>query len=459
MAEQAKLSKKVKMIYGLGDVASNFCNYFTGAFLTIFYTDVVGILPAVVSAIIFGARIWDAVNDPMFGVIAERTHTKWGRFRPYILFGTPMMAIFLILTFMAPFSGDNAKVIYATMTYIVLGMITTAVNLSYGSLSSVMTRDPEDRVELNFWRMIGANGGQMILNAIVMPIVLFFSTESGQSTATQPNAKGYLFTAVILAIGMTILFMIVYKNCQERIQPDSKEKIPFNVSIKSVFQNKPILCLFATLFCYIIGLNIHTGLLIYWITYVVKRTDLAALLMTLPSICTLIALFATKNLTRKYGKKKMLLICYAGLIVAQLLLWKADTTNIAMLVVFSALWGFFKFASPIQMGSVPECIDYAEEKFGIRCDGFAYAFVSLATKIGPAIGPSLGLLFLGSGYVPNAEQTAETIKNINFAVNFLPIVFFALAMIPAAMYPITREKAAEMSARLQEKELASKGKE
>ena len=157
---EKRLSKLTLFAYGMGDFASNLCWTFIGSYLSVFYTDVVGI-----------AKIWDGVNDPMFGAIAERTNTKRGRFRPYILFGAPILAVLSVLAFTTIGRG-NAAVIYAAITYIGCGMAYTVVNLSYGSLSTVMTTNPEDIAQLNSWRMMGTNLSSVLLNAITAPLLM-----------------------------------------------------------------------------------------------------------------------------------------------------------------------------------------------------------------------------------------------------------------------------------------------
>ena len=171
---EKRLSKLTLFAYGMGDFASNLCWTFIGSYLSVFYTDVVGMAPAIASAIMLIAKIWDGVNDPMFGAIAERTNTKRGRFRPYILFGAPILAVLSVLAFTTIGRG-NAAVIYAAITYIGCGMAYTVVNLSYGSLSTVMTTNPEDIAQLNSWRMMGTNLSSVLLNAITAPLLMKFS--------------------------------------------------------------------------------------------------------------------------------------------------------------------------------------------------------------------------------------------------------------------------------------------
>ena len=160
-----RLSKKTLFAYGCGDFASNLCWTFVGSYLSVFYTDVVGMAPAIASMIMLIAKIWDGVNDPMFGMIAERTNSKKGRFRPYIFYGAPFLALFSVLTF-TTFGKGSAAVGWAAFSYIGCGMLYTVVNLSYGSLSTVMTTNAEDIAQLNSYRMMGTNISSVLLNAI-----------------------------------------------------------------------------------------------------------------------------------------------------------------------------------------------------------------------------------------------------------------------------------------------------
>lgn len=186
-----RLSKKTLFAYGCGDFASNLCWTFIGSYLTVFYTDIVGLTPAIASALMLIAKIWDGINDPMFGAIAERTNTKKGRFRPYIFYGTPFLALFSVLAFTKVGTGTTA-VLWATFTYIICGMLYTVVNLSYGSLSTVMTSDQEDISQLTSWRMMGTNLSSVMINAIATPLLLAFSGGTGVYTA-----MGYTKVAIL----------------------------------------------------------------------------------------------------------------------------------------------------------------------------------------------------------------------------------------------------------------------
>ncbi len=447
MEQRKKLTLGTKIVYGLGDFACQLVWTFVGNYLTVYYTDVVGLAPAIAGAIMLIARIWDGVNDPMFGAIAERTKTKWGRFRPYILIFSPILAIFNVLAFTAPFGNGTAGVAWAAFSYIGLGMLYTVVNLSYGSLSNVMTTDSQERVELNSWRMIGTNLGSCLLSAISMPLILKFSH------AETPTGTGYTLTTMVFAICSLPLFFLVFKCCIEVIQPKQDVKqISIGTTIKVVVTNKPLLIIFFTLLAYMTGMFGRIGLAIYYFMYNMKRFDLISILMMAPTICGAVAIFLTRKLVNYVPKKILGAISLTGCGVSLIILYMIPSSNATLVIIMSGVYGLFSFAVPLFMGSVPECIDYAELKTGVRSDGTSYAFTSLATKFGSAFGASVGLMIMSSfGYVANADQTAEALKGINIAVNIFPAVTFFVALVIWMFYPIDAKKATEIRAELEKK--------
>lgn len=446
-----KLSLFTKISYGLGDFASQCIWTFVGTYLTVFYTDVVGMAPAIASGIMLFARCWDAINDPMFGAIAERTRSRFGRFRPYILYGTPFLVLFNVLSFTTPFSNNSqANVIWAAVTYIILGMLYTCVNLSYGSLSTVMTYDPQERIELNSYRMIGTNLGAVLLNAISMPLLLKFSGVGDGATVT---IHGYTMTAIVFSLISIPLFYLVFKTSKELVQPvETNKKVTLKKTAKVVLSNKPLLFIFFSMLFFMTAFFGRMGTVIYYYIYVMGRFDLISLLMTLPSLCAAVAIFVTKGFAQKLGKKNVIIIGYIGCAASLAGIYFTNPSNVNMIIILSAVYGIFNFATPFLMGSVPETIDYAEDKTGVRADGTSYAFVSLATKFGSAFGVSFGLLIMGAfGYIANAQQSVEAIKGINLAVNIGPAVLYLIAIIPILLYPLTEEKSAAVRSRLQEK--------
>lgn len=441
--ETKKLSKVTLLAYGCGDFASNLCWTFIGSYLSVFYTDVVGMAPAAASAIMLIAKIWDGVNDPMFGAIAERTNTKKGRFRPYIFYGAPILAVLSVLAF-TTFGKGTSAILYAGITYIACGMMYTVVNLSYGSLSTVMTTDPEDIAQLNSFRMMGTNLSAVLLNAITPILLVKFS--GGQ----QYTAGAYTRCAIIFAICALPLFYFLYANCKEVIKPPvSATKVPLSTSIKSVVTNGPLMLIFAIQLLAMTAFFGRMGVVLYYLLYNVQRFDLISAFMSLPSLFTVIGIMLTKNMIVKVGKKKMAAIGYIGSAAALIAIYLVGWKNIPVLLVLHAVYGFFCFSFPIPMAMVPDAINYQQDKIGVRSDGTSYATVSLSTKFGSAFGVSGALIIMGAmGYVANAQQTPQALGGINLTVNLLFGLMFLLCLIPLYFYPLNEQKAAEIIERL-----------
>lgn len=451
METNKKLSKLTLLAYGCGDFASNLCWTFIGSYLSIFYTDVVGMAPAVASALMLIAKLWDGINDPMFGAIAERTNTKWGRFRPYILFGSPFLALFSVLAFTTIGTGTKA-VIWAAVTYIGCGMLYTVVNLSYGSLSTVMTTDADDISHLNSWRMMGTNLSSVLLNAITAPLLMKFSGNSESYTT-----RAYTKVAIIFAICALPLFFFVFKQCKESIKP-SKDAVKVSIknSIKAVVTNKPLMLIFIIQLVAMTAFFGRMGVVIYYLMYNVQRFDLIAAFMSLPSLFTVLGIIVTMNFTVRVGKKKMAAVGYIGAGTSLILIFIVGQTlgytNIPLLLALHCTYGFFCFSFPIPMAMVPDAINYEEDKTGVRSDGTSYATVSLSTKFGSAFGVSGGLLIMGAaGYVANAQQTEAALNGINLTVNLIFGIMYLFCLIPLAAYPLTEQKSAAILDSLEKK--------
>ena len=451
MEQTKKLSKLTLLAYGCGDFASSLCWTFIGSYLSVYYTDVVGMAPATASAIMLIARIWDGVNDPMFGAIAERTNTKRGRFRPYIFFGAPILAVLSVLAF-TTFGKGATAVIWAAVSYIACGMMYTVVNLSYGSLSTVMTTDPDDINQLNSWRMMGTNLGSVLLNAITPPLLLHFS--GGKQPYTP---QSYTTMAIIFAICAVPLFYFVYANCKETVKPvDQGNKIPISQSIKSVVTNGPLMLIFAIQLLAMTAFFGRMGVVIYYLMYNVQRFDLISAFMSLPSLFTVIGILATKNFTVRIGKKKMASIGYIGAGATLIAIYLVGWTNIPVLLVLHCLYGLFCFSFPIPMAMVPDAINYEEDRHGVRADGTSYATVSLSTKFGSAFGVAIALLIMGAtGYVANAQQTEAALGGINLTVNLIFGIMYLLCLIPLYFYPLNEQRAGEILARLEQKRMST----
>ena len=426
----------IKLSYGAGDLASQFIWSFISAYLMIFYTDVAMLPAASISMLFLFARVWDAVNDPLMGAIAERTRSKHGRFRPYLLYGSPFLVLFYVLCFMAPdFHGNmTMKVAYAAITYVGLGMLYTAVNLPYGALMTVMTSNPADRSDLSTYRMVGSNVGGLILSAVSLPLILYF----GNGDPSAP--LGYTVTAIVLGIIALPLFYLVFFRCKEVVHVSGNAvSVPIRESFKACI-NRPFICLFALNSLALVGKFGQAGVAMYYYRYVLERSDLAATLMVLLNGSTALGIFLFSRVSKHFGKKRTILMSFLMAGIFQVSIYFVSYDNIAMVMLLTACTGLTRFGLPVATAMLADVIDYMEYKTGIRADGTAYSIYSFGTKLSSVLVGTVGIILLVKiGHVANAVQAPQTMRGINMIVNVVPGVCWLLALVPLGLYNLKLE--------------------
>lgn len=444
-------SKSAVICYGFGDLASQFIWTFVGSYLTIFYTDVVGLTPIIVSAIMLGARIWDAVNDPLMGAIAERTRTKWGRFRPYIAFGCPALALFGVMTFTNPFNGlSTAGVIWAAVTYIVAGMLYTLVNIPYAALSGVMTEDADQRNKINTSRNIGMNVGMIIVNSCSAGLALYFSGSGAQVA----NGYGYMMVALVYSIIAVPLFFVVFFTSKEYVAPvNNIAKFSFKDTFANLVHNKYLMIVTGIMALQMTAFMGRIAVCAFYVIYCLGSFTMIAFIMTIPSIGAVIVSLFVPYLAKKMGKRNVLMYSMLIQAVGLLVIYLAPFDNMTMVIIGCCIFGLFNVGFPMTLSMVADSVDYMELKTGIRTDGTAYATYGLATKVGNALGGSVGVLLLSAfGYVANAQQTAGALRGINIVVNLIPAVLFILAAALCLLWKMTDAQADDIRIALDHKQ-------
>lgn len=435
------------IFYSCGDLASQFVWTFIGSYLTIFYTDILGLAPAVAAAIMMIARIWDAVNDPMMGAIAERTRSKLGRFRPYILYGSPLLAIFSVLCFTHPFSGSSAAgVIYAAVIYIITGMLYTLVNIPYGALAAVMTEDTEQRNKINASRNVGMNIGILIVNGLTASVMLYFSGQGAEVA----NGHGYFMTALVYAIISVPCFLAVFFTSREQVIPEvKKKKFSLSDTIKGLVTNKNLMILLIIMILQMTAWMGRIGVVVFYIMYCLGSFSLIPVIMLVPSVCGIVSSFLVPKVMSKIGKRTTLQLAVTCQGLALLAMYFTPFDKLTLIIIESGLVGFFNVSFPCSLSLLGDAIDYNEYKTGIRNDGIAYATYGLAQKLGNAIGSSVGILLLGAfGYVANTQQTPEALQGMNLVVNLMPAIIFFLTAIYAFSWKLKDSEADEVREKL-----------
>ena len=427
-----------KIAYGMGDVGCNFSWMFVGNFLMIFYTDVFGISMSAVATLMLISRFWDAINDPIIGTLTDKTHTRWGRFRPWLLFGAPVTALVLILTFWAhPEWSQTSKIIYMAATYCILVLGYTCVNLPYGTLCGAMTQDIDERASLNTSRSASAMMAIGVINIVTVPLISWFGAGD--------TKYGYLAVAVLYGIIFAACHLFCFHKTKEVVVIERKQqKLPLKVQLRAVLRNKPYLL--ALLGQLLFGF-IHYGRnadMLYYFTYVEGSATLFSYYSMAIIVPSIIGAACFPLVFRKTGNKGFTAAIFAfltGITMIGLYFFSPNGSAI-MFYLFSALsWFFFSGFNTAIYAIIPDCVEYGEWKTGVRNDGFQYAFVSLGNKIGMALGTSLLAIALGNaGYVSNTMQNPEVLGIMHHAFSTIPGVLWIMTGVCLCFYKLNKKK-------------------
>lgn len=412
-----------KLAYGMGDVGCNFSWMFVGNFLMIFYTDVFGIGMGAVATLMLVSRIWDAVNDPIVGGLSDRTHSRWGRYRPWLLFGAPLTAIVLVLTFWAhPDWSQSGKVVYMAVTYGTLVLGYTCVNIPYGTLCGAMTQNIDERAKLNTSRSVSAMIAIGVINIVTIPLITLFGGGNMQ--------QGYLLTAVLYGAIFAACHVFCFSKTREVVEVPVRQKMPLKVQIRSVVRNRPYLLalLGQILFGFILyGRNAD---MLYYFTYVEGDATLFSfysLAIIVPSIIGAACFPAVFKWTSNKGWAASLFALGTGIAMTALYFFSPNTSPVPFYLFAALSQFFFSGFNTAIYAIIPDCVEYSEWITGIRNDGFQYAFISLGNKVGMALGTSLLALALGmAGYESNAVQNGEVLSIMRHGFSTIPGVLWIL---------------------------------
>lgn len=432
---QSKVPFISKVAYGMGDVGCNFSWMFVGNFLMIFYTDVFGISMGAVASLMLLSRFWDAINDPIIGSLCDKTHSRWGRYRPWLLIAAPLTAIVLMLTFWAhPDWSETNKVIYMAITYCVLVLGYTCVNIPYGTLCGAMTQNMDERAKINTSRSVSAMIAIGIINIITVPLIDLL----GDGNARQ----GYLLVAVIYGIIFAACHIFCFAKTKEVVEVPAQQKIPLKVQIKSVIRNKPYLLalLGQLLFGFVLyGRNAD---LLYYFTYVEGSAalfSLYSLAIIIPSVIGAACFPLLFKWTSNKGWAASVFALGTGATMIMLYFFSPRLSPVPFYAFAALSQFFFSGFNTAIYAIIPDCVEYGEWRTGVRNDGFQYAFISLGNKIGMALGTSILALALGmAGYVSNAAQNETVLSIMRHSFSTIPGALWILTGIVLFFYRLNK---------------------
>ncbi|TVR40346.1 MAG: MFS transporter [Bacteroidia bacterium] len=452
------LSFKEKLSYGFGDLASVLYWQTFMLYFTYFYTDVF-IIPASVAATMFlVSRLFDGINDPIMGMIADRTKTRWGKFRPYLLWLCVPFAVSGVLVFTTPGFGETGKIIWAYSTFILIMLLYTAINIPYTSLLGVISPNSQDRTSVSSIKFIFAFAAGIIVSATLLPMT--------KALGGGNDPKGWQLTFVVYGIAAVIFFLIAFKGTRERVLPPKSQKPSIKKDIQALLTNKPWLILLATTITFILFVAIRSSVTAHYFKYFIGEQavklpftenhvysfeTLVSAYNTIGQLASLLGVIVILAVSKILGKKKTFIVFFIIAIVSTMALFFLTAEHLG-LIYFLQITGSMTGGplSVLLWAMYADTADYDEWKHGRRATGLIFSASTMSQKFGWAIGAYIALsLMAGIGFEPNVEQSPDSIKGIHLLFSLIPAMIGIVSLLIYLAYPLSERKVELMTAELE----------
>ena len=469
-----KISLKEKIGYGFGDAASSMFWKIFGMYSLFFYTDVFGITAAAAGTMFLVARLWDSFFDVFVGIISDRTKSRYGKYRPYLLWFAIPFAVMGAITFFAPDFGQTAKLVYAYVTYSLMMIVYSLINVPYASLLGPISSDPKERNSLSSYRMSFAFIGSFVTFMLLQPMIDFFSKTFDTEAVAQTAGSGISTSPVgwvmgVGAIGLIciVLFLLCFSWTKERVtQIESDENVSVKQDLKNLFHNGPWWILVATGLAALLFNAVRDSVAIYFFRDYVKVDykmtgtgwDMTTIYFLVGQAANLIGVMLAPSISAKYGKKRtyMIAILMAGILSAVFYFIPNDITWILAFQFIISL--FAGYVLPLLWSMFADIVDHQELKTGRRATGLIFSSSSMSQKLGWALGSAMsGWILAVFKYAPDAvEQSAQTLFGEHIMISLMPAVCCVLAFVGMMFYPLSDKKVKENSEQLEIKRANSK---
>lgn len=441
------LSRRTKLLYGAGDIGFSLTSTILGVYFAIFLTDVVGLDPGIAAVSILVGRVWDFINDPIIGHISDRTRSRWGRRRPFLLFGSlPFALAFILLWWRPPIDTQLGLAVYYAAAYLLFDTSATFAYMPYFALTPELTNDYDERTALTSYRMFFSIFGSLLAFTIPLMIIGGFRPE---------NADRVLYMGVIFALISMLPLLLTFAGTREHKSHMELNRPQLLSSLRAAFKNRPFV-FGAVIFLFTwVCMTILETTLLFFLKYIVEREAQSDLLMGTIFISAIITLPFWEFASRKWDKRKAYIYGVAFWAVVQMMLITLNpSSGMTLLFILCILAGVGVGAAHVLPWSIiPDAIEWDEFETGQRHEGMFYSLVTLTQKIASAIAVPLVLLLLDvTGYIPNAEvQPASTMLGIRIVIGPIPAILLSVGIIFALRYPLSRERHSEIQAAIQER--------
>lgn len=442
-----KLSRSTKIIYGAGDLGFSLTSTIIGAYFLFFLTDVVGIQPAVAGIAILVGRTWDYINDPIIGHISDRTRSRWGRRRPFLLFGAiPFALAFMLMWYRPPFESQIALAAYYAAAYVIFDAAATFVYMPYFALTPELTEDYDERTALTSYRMFFSIFGSLL--AFTVPLMIV-------GTFTPENAARVLCMSAIFGVVSALPLWLVFFKTREKeafIAQDRPKLIP---SFKAALKNRPFVFGAVIYLLTWMCMTIIETILLFFIKYVLDLESMSEIIMALIFVTAIFAIPFWEYASRKLNKRLAYAFGVSFWAVVQLLLISLNpSVPLALIIFLCVMAGIGVAAAHVLPWSIlPDAIEWDEYKTGERHEGMFYSLVTLSHKVASSIAIPLTAVMLDvTNYVPNAaQQSPSVVFGIRLLMGPIPALLLTLGIIFAIKYPLGREQFSKVVKELEER--------
>ena len=442
MNNNGRLPSRSIFAFGLGGGSLYLIDIMFISFIMFFYTNVFGLDPGKVGTMLMVAKIWDGINDPIIGMLEDRTRTKWGKARPFILFASVPTALLMVLTFAAPDLSPDAKMIWAYCTYIGLGMLYTVISAAIMALVPLMTQESSERVKLNQARMIGTTVLGVIVSAVAMKLI---------------TNVGYMGTAICFGVIFVCTMLILFFNSREidyeQLAGTTGQKIDLKTQIRVVFGNPHCMKIAIANFFFAIGNGIVGGSQLYYLTDYLGNANLFSVVQPVSLAASIGVILCSGLIIKKLGKKKAVLTAFMIIIVCMGVRLITKDSSIPLYVAMTI--GMTMGSGLYSVCLIPmfsDTIEYGEEKTGFRAEALTMTTYTLFSKIGNGIGTAIfGRLLVAINYVPNQVQSESTLNGLLHCNVTSFMISAAIAMAIFLTYNLSEEKVAQIKQRKEER--------
>jgi sugar (glycoside-pentoside-hexuronide) transporter len=411
-----------------------------GNFAMFFSTDIIGLAPAAVGTMFLVAKVWDGIFNPIFGFIADKTNTRWGKFRPYMIFASVFVSLFAVMTFSVPQMNHQMQFIYIGAAYILFSMAYTVVDIPVWGSPTIVTRDNHRTTSIVTRVQLSAILGTILALVLTMPLV---------GALGHGNARnGFAYTAMAFGLVNFAVLVITGIVIQERISMDGKrERVGIKNVLKIIFRNKFLVIAMLTSIFVNTMLTLKSIMVPYFAAYDLGNIDLLPKIMIAITVPGLIGLMITPVLIRKFGKQKTVIAALVISLVLSVATYFVPYNDLIPLIVLHGIISFFMFI-PLVISTTMfvDCVVYAEWKFRVRAEGIIFSCRTLTGNVGIALASFLsGIILTLIGYVANTAQTRTALYGLQASLTLFPGIVIGLSIIPLLFYNLSQKRIDQMA--------------